>query len=81
VPAATLQHPESKEFLALEKIAAAFSAVGATPDKRILNYCGGGIAATLDAYLLHQLGYTNLAVYDNSMSEWAKDDSLPIETG
>ena len=52
---------------------------GAVPDKRILNYCGGGIAATLDAYLLYQLGYTNLAVYDNSMNEWAKDDSLPIE--
>jgi len=81
VPAATLQDQTSKTFLPLAQIADAFGAVGATADKRILNYCGGGIAATLDAYLLHQLGYTNLAVYDNSMSEWAKDDSLPIETG
>lgn len=79
VPAVSLQEPNTKEFVDLEVIAAAFSNVGAVPDKRILNYCGGGIAATLDAYLLHQLGYTNLAVYDNSMSEWAKDESLPIE--
>ena len=79
VPAASLQKPDTKEFVALEAIAAAFANVGVTPDKRILNYCGGGIAATLDAYLLHQLGFENLTVYDNSMNEWAKDESLPIE--
>ena len=79
VPAASLQTPETKEFSDLDAIAAAFKNVGLSPDKRVLNYCGGGIAATLDAYLLHQLGYTDLAVYDNSMNEWAKDESLPIE--
>ncbi len=79
VPAASLQKPDTKEFVDLETIAAAFAGAGVTPDKRILNYCGGGIAATLDAYLLHQLGFQDLAVYDNSMNEWAKDDSLPIE--
>jgi thiosulfate/3-mercaptopyruvate sulfurtransferase len=79
VPAASLQISGTKEFVDVETIAAAFTKVGVTPDKRILNYCGGGIAATLDAYLLHQLGYTDLAVYDNSMSEWAKNESLPIE--
>lgn len=81
VPAASLQKPDTREFLPLDEIEQAFIAVGATRDKRILNYCGGGIAATLDAYVLHQLGYTNLSVYDNSMSEWAKDESLPIESG
>jgi len=30
---------------------------------------------------MHQLGYENLAIYDNSMSEWAKDESLPMEVG
>ena len=47
---------------------------------RVLNYCGGGIAATLNAFVLRQLGRENLEIYDNSMSEWAKDTSLPIET-
>lgn len=81
VPAAELQHPETKEFVGLDAAARAFEAVGVKPDQRVLVYCGGGIAATLDAYLLHQLGYENIAVYDNSMSEWSTDDSLPIETG
>ena len=48
---------------------------------RTIVYCGGGIAATLDAFLLHQLGHDNVSVYDASMSEWARDESLPIETG
>ena len=58
---------------------ARFDPVGAAPDKSIITYCGGGIAATLDAFLLHQLGYERITVYDNSMSEWAKDETLPIE--
>ena len=50
-------------------------------DHQIINYCGGGIAATLDAFVLMQLGYSQLKIYDNSMSEWAMDQNLPIEVG
>jgi thiosulfate/3-mercaptopyruvate sulfurtransferase len=52
-----------------------------TPDKRVICYCGGGISATIELFLLHQLGYDDLALYDGSMGEWAKDPDLPIETG
>ena len=81
VPVASVVDPASMTFRTPEEVAATFAAVGADRSKRILLYCGGGIAATLDAFLLHQLGYTDLAVYDASMTEWAKDTSLPIETG
>jgi len=79
VPTAALVDPALLTLRPPEAAAAAFAAVGADPSKRILLYCGGGIAATLDAFLLHQLGYRDLAVYDASMSEWAKDETLPIE--
>jgi thiosulfate/3-mercaptopyruvate sulfurtransferase len=46
----------------------------------VIAYCGGGISATLDLFLLHQLDYDDLTLYDASMGEWAKDASLPIET-
>lgn len=81
VPALAQVNPETLEVLAPETVASHFAAAGADPSKRIITYCGGGIAATLDAFLLHQLGFGDIAVYDNSMSEWAIDDSLPIETG
>jgi thiosulfate/3-mercaptopyruvate sulfurtransferase len=80
VPAAALLDPETMELPTPETAAAAFAAVDVVPEQRALVYCGGGIAATLDAYLLHQLGHDKIAVYDNSMSEWANDASLPIET-
>lgn len=81
VPAAALLDPATLAFRGPAAVAETFAGVGADRGKRILLYCGGGIAATLDGFLLHQLGYTDLAVYDASMSEWAKDESLPIEVG
>lgn len=80
VPAAALLDRETLTFQSPAKVAHTFASVGADKSKRILVYCGGGIAATLDAFLLHQLGHTDIAVYDNSMSEWANDPALPIET-
>ena len=58
-----------------------FKKKGITQDSRVLNYCGGGIAASLDAFVLFQLGYNDIEIYDNSMSEWATDENLPIEIG
>jgi thiosulfate/3-mercaptopyruvate sulfurtransferase len=81
VPVSEVVDASSLTFKAPTAVAATFAAVGADPSKRILLYCGGGIAATLDAFLLHQLGYRDIAVYDASMSEWAKDEMLPVERG
>jgi thiosulfate/3-mercaptopyruvate sulfurtransferase len=81
VSAATLMDAKSKDFTSLGDAAAKFAAQGVTKDKNVIAYCGGGISATIDLFLLHQLGYDNLTLYDGSMGEWAKDKSLPIETG
>ena len=81
LPAVELQDSSDKSFVAAATAAAQFAAIGATQDGPTIVYCGGGIAATLDAFLLHQLGYQNISVYDASMSEWAKDAARPMETG
>jgi thiosulfate/3-mercaptopyruvate sulfurtransferase len=80
VPAASVVDG-SKNFVSLADAEAKFAAQGVTKDKRVICYCGGGISATIDLFLLHQLGFENLTLYDGSMGEWAKDPSLPIETG
>ena len=79
LPCAALLDPDTNTFLPPDAAQARFDAVGATPDRKAIVYCGGGIAATLDAFLLYQLGYEDITVYDASMSEWAKDEALPIE--
>jgi thiosulfate/3-mercaptopyruvate sulfurtransferase len=81
VPAASLFGPD-KALKPITDLRAAFEDVGAGADKRVLVYCGGGIAATLDAFVLTaMLGHRNVSVYDNSMQEWANDPSLPMEVG
>lgn len=81
VPAASLIDPHTKAFAPLTDAAAKFDAAGVAKDKRVIAYCGGGISATIDLFLLHQLGFDDLTLYDGSMGEWAKDPALPIETG
>ena len=73
VSAATLLDPQTKAFVPLAEAEAKFKAQGITKDKRVVAYCGGGISATVDLFLLHRLGYDNLTLYDGSMGEWAKD--------
>jgi thiosulfate/3-mercaptopyruvate sulfurtransferase len=58
-----------------------FDAAGATPDKKIVNYCGGGISATLAFFAQKALGYEDVALYDASMQEWGKDETLPMDIG
>ena len=81
VSAATLVDPATKAFTTLADAGEKFAAKGVTADKKIICYCGGGISATIDLFLLHQLGYDDITLYDGSMGEWARDESLPIETG
>ena len=79
VSAATLVNAD-KTLTTLADAEAKFAAAGVTRDKNVICYCGGGISATIDLFLLTQLGYDRLTLYDASMGEWARDQALPIET-
>jgi len=81
VPQVSLVNADTLEFHPAITIKKMFAAVCAETDKLIITYCGSGIFATVNAFLLYQLGYENVTVYDNSMSEWGRDASLPIEMG
>lgn len=80
VPTVGLVDPEKGTFVDAEALRAKFAAVGAF-DKRVITYCGGGIAASATALALVMLGHPDVRLYDASMSEWAVDPSLPMETG
>ena len=81
VSAAALTDPQTKAFVPLADAAQKFAAQGFSRDKRVIAYCGGGISATVDLFMLHLLGYDKLTLYDGSMGEWATDEALPIEVG
>ena len=81
VPAMELTDADTGLYLPAAELAAAFEEAGADRSQRVVTYCGGGIAASNDAFVLSLLGYENVAVYDASMSEYAADPSLPLEVG
>ena len=79
VPSSELVDPETNRFLPAETLAARFADVLTRP--RVITYCGGGIAATADAFALTLLGHRSVAVYDGSLEEWTRDPSLPLHVG
>ena len=79
VAARDLVDPATHAYLPAEVLRDKFQASGALDAGRIITYCGGGIAASSDAFVLTLLGKDNVALYDASLSEWAADPALPME--
>lgn len=47
--------------------------------QRLITYCGAGILASVNAFVLVQLGFANVAVYIASLQEWAADPQNPMD--
>jgi len=62
-------------FLPLDRLAARLGEV--SQRKRIITYCGGGIAAAVNAMAHVMAGHPNVAVYDGSLYEWL-GEGLPV---
>jgi len=69
---------ESGQFRPHEELAAMHDMDRNT---QYIAYCGGGIAASLSAFVMTRLGFTNVAVYAASLQEWAADSTNPMDTG
>lgn len=79
VPAVELTDAGTGLYRSPDELASLFEVAGAGRNSRVVTYCGGGIAASNDAFVLSLLGYQDVAVYDASMSEYAANPSLPME--
>jgi len=69
---------EAGRFRPDEELAAI---IGGDRSTRTITYCGGGIAASANAFVMTRLGFTDVAVYAASLEEWAADPSLPLVVG
>ena len=79
VVARDLLDARTQQFLPAAALRQKLAAAGLLDGKPVIAYCGGGISATTDAFALELLGYSNVAIYDASMTEWGPDASLPME--
>jgi len=52
---------------------------GLDPTQRVITYCGGGYWGAHDAFVLHLMGFEDVALYDGAMGEWSSDPDNPVE--
>ena len=80
-PWTELVDPDTNRFrprAELERALEKARAIGPAP---VIAYCGGGISATVDLFALALLGRDGTRLYDGSLTEWTRDEALPIEVG
>ena len=66
---------ESGRYRPSDELAAIFDG---DRNARTIIYCGGGISASSDAFIMTRLGFTDVAVYTASLQEWAADPANPM---
>ncbi len=79
LPAASLFAKADNSLKPLDGLRAELAAKSVTGETDVIVYCGSGIAATVDAFVLRALGHQKVRVYDGSLSEWSKDPTRPLE--
>ena len=78
VPFLDLIDAETARFVAPDQMRAGLGAAGLLERAHVITYCGGAIAATVDAFALALCGHDSVAVYDGSLMEWSADPKLPM---
>lgn len=73
-------HPADQTFQTLESLRARFRTYGCEQAQEIVAYCGSGVTACHNIFVLQRLGL-DAKLYEGSWSEWSADAGLPVATG
>jgi len=79
LPFRSLIDAETAAFVDVDRMRAGLDRAGLFDQPAVITYCGGAIAATVDAFCLALCGYDRVSVYDASLMEWSANPELPME--
>ncbi len=65
-------------FRPAAEVMSELAALGITPDKEIITYCQSGMRAAHTYFLLLNLGFKNVRMYDGSWAEWSHKEGNPL---
>ena len=80
-PWTELVDPDTNRFRPRAELERALERAGALGPAPVIAYCGGGISATVDLFALALVGRDRTRLYDGSLTEWTRDEALPVEVG
>lgn len=66
---------DSGRYKSDEELAAMFTG---NSNDRYITYCGAGVAASSNAFIMIRLGFKDVAVYMGSLQEWVADPENPL---
>lgn len=86
LPNAVLWHWENgtaleTTFRPADNLRAELASIGVTPDKEIVTYCQSGVRAAHTYFLLRNLGFENVRMYDGSWAEWSQKEGNASHAG
>ena len=75
------QEEGGARFLPADALRARYEALGVSPGRRVVAYCGSGVTACHTLLALHVAGVPDGQLYAGSWSDWSAQPDLPAATG